>query len=269
MAINTTNSIYNNYSAYDANAAKTAKTDASKETKKNEAKEVATKNEAATGTVKQSEYGKTIGNAQLSEKGAKYYEKLKKKFGNLDFILVSKDQKATAQANAGKYANASKMVVLIDEEKIEKMATDEKFRKQYEGVIAKAYSGMNQLKSSMESSGQSGQVKGYGIQVMDNGTVKYFAVLEKSAKAQSERIQKQSEKKAAEKKADKAKAEKKAREESIKGTGVEVGSDDEVIFADSVEELMKKVSDYTYTYKSDSIKTPEEMQVGQSIDFRG
>ena len=45
-------------------------------------------------------YGKTIGNAKLSEEGAKYYQELKKKYFNMDFILVSKDQKANAQANA-------------------------------------------------------------------------------------------------------------------------------------------------------------------------
>ena len=35
------------------------------------------------------------------------------------------------KANAAKYANGYKTVVLIDEDKIEQMATDEKFRKQY------------------------------------------------------------------------------------------------------------------------------------------
>ena len=32
--------------------------------------------------------GKTIGNPKLSEKAARYYEQLKKKFSNMDFILV-------------------------------------------------------------------------------------------------------------------------------------------------------------------------------------
>ena len=75
-------------------------------------------------------YGQTIGQPELSEKAAKYYEQLKKKYGNYDFILVSRDQKENAKANAAKYANGYKTVVLIDEDKIEQMATDEKFRKQ-------------------------------------------------------------------------------------------------------------------------------------------
>jgi hypothetical protein len=54
----------------------------------------------------------------------------------MDFILVSKDMKEMAKANAGSFANPNKMVVLIDEEKIERMAVDEQYRKQYESVIA-------------------------------------------------------------------------------------------------------------------------------------
>lgn len=60
--------------------------------------------------------GKTIGEPKLSDKAKEYYEKLKKKFSTMDFILVSKDMKETAKANAGQYANANKMVVLIEEE---------------------------------------------------------------------------------------------------------------------------------------------------------
>ena len=35
--------------------------------------------------------GKTIGEPKLSDKAKEYYEKLKKKFSTMDFILVSKD----------------------------------------------------------------------------------------------------------------------------------------------------------------------------------
>lgn len=52
--------------------------------------------------------GKTIGEPKLSDKAKEYYEKLKKKFSTMDFILVSKDMKETAKANAGQYANANK-----------------------------------------------------------------------------------------------------------------------------------------------------------------
>ena len=95
--------------------------------------------------------GRTIGAPELSENAAKYYEQLKKKYGNLDFILVSRDQKEFAKANASKYSNTHKMVVLIDEDKIERMAEDEDYRKQYESIIAKGASGLSQLTNKLEN----------------------------------------------------------------------------------------------------------------------
>ena len=53
----------------------------------------------------------------------------------MNFILVSEDQKENAKANAAGYANSNNMVVLIDEDKIERMASDENYRKQYEGIL--------------------------------------------------------------------------------------------------------------------------------------
>ena len=42
--------------------------------------------------------GKTIGNPKLSDEASKYYEQLKKKYSNMDFILVSKDKKEQAKS---------------------------------------------------------------------------------------------------------------------------------------------------------------------------
>ena len=52
-------------------------------------------------------YGTVIGDVELSDKAKDYYNKLKAKFGNMDFILVSKDMKSQVQANAAAYGNAS------------------------------------------------------------------------------------------------------------------------------------------------------------------
>lgn len=82
----------------------------------------------------------------------------------MDFILVSADQKEQAKAQAGSYANANKMVVLIDEEKIEKMAEDENYRKQYEGIIANAATGLSSMSSKISATGAS--VKGFACRLM-------------------------------------------------------------------------------------------------------
>jgi uncharacterized cupredoxin-like copper-binding protein len=254
MAINTDSVVSNIYSTYSSEVSETGSSGSAKKT---------------------GSYGKTIGNAQLSEEGAKYYEQLKKKYGNMDFILVSSDQKANAQANAASYANPGKMVVLIDEEKIERMAADENYRKQYESIISNAASGLSQLKSSMESSGMSDRVQGYGMKVNDGGTASFFAVLKKSSADQKARIEKKAEEKKAEKKAAEKKAEKKEKEERLqksRETDDDIAVDDGetvTITANSIEELLQKISDYTMGERSDNVQTDYEKLVGQNIDFRG
>lgn len=220
---------------------------------------------------KPSEYGKTIGEPTLSEEGKKYYEELKKKFGNMEFILVSEDMKDQAKAHAASFANPLKTVVLINEDKVERMATDEAYRKEYEGIISGATANLSQMKESIESSGAN--VKGYGIQVNDNGMTSYFAVLQDASDAQKARIEKKAEeKKAAEKKAEK-KAEKEAAQERLKDkdTDKAVKSKDKdtvTITASSIEELMEKISEYTMMRRSDNVQTEAELQVGQNFDFQ-
>lgn len=224
---------------------------------------------------KSNNYGRTIGSPTLSEEGQKYYEELKKKYGNMEFILVSSDMKEQAKAQAASYANPVKTVVLIDEEKIERMATDENYRKQYEGIISNAASGISQLKKSLESSGA--KVKGYGMQVGSGGLTSFFAVLEKSSAAQRERINKKAADKKAEKKAAEKKAERKEAKERLeeKRTGGKekpadsaYGSDTVTITANSIEELIQKINDYTFIDRSNQVRTEEEKAVGQYFDFR-
>lgn len=222
--------------------------------------------------------GQTIGNPKLSEKAAKYYDELKKKYSNMNFILVSEDMKQQAKANASSYANANNMVVLIDEDKIERMAEDENYRKQYEGIIANAASGLSQLGNSIAATGAN--VKGYGMQVNDNGTATYFAVLEKSSAAQKERIEKNAAKKKTEQKAKDKKAEKKAEQERIKKNkdkSNKISDDDDedddsvsdtvTITASSIEELLSRIQKESQSYLSDNILSDAEKSVGRGFDY--
>ncbi len=221
--------------------------------------------------------GKTIGKPQLSEKAAKYYEELKRKYSGMDFILVSEDQKAAARAQAGKYANPNKMVVLIDEEKIERMAEDESYRKQYESVIANASSGMSKMAKSL-SAKTNANIKGFGMEVKDNGLTSFFAVLDKSSAAQRARIEKKAAEKKEARKAEKKKAAKQEQEERLeksrqaraeKAEAGRPGNDGDTvtITANSMEELIQKINDYMYMGMSDRIQTEEEKQVGQGFDY--
>lgn len=226
-------------------------------------------------------YGKTVGKPELSKEAEKYYKELKKKFNNMEFILVSKDEKENAKKNAASYANPSRPVVLIDEEKVEMMATDEKFRNQYEGIIRNAAVGLDKMKTQVESSGA--DVAGYGMQVKEDGKTDFFAVLRKSSSDQKARIEKKaSENKAAKKAADKkaeakrneAKKAEKQKAEKAKGKEAEKTNaydEDETvtIHANSIEELMQKISDFLYEERANQVQTPQEQAVGQHIDFKG
>jgi hypothetical protein len=214
--------------------------------------------------------GKTIGEPQLSDTAKKYYEELQAKYSDMDFVLVSSDQKEFAKSQASSFANSSKIVVLIDEDKIERMATDENYRKQYESIIASAASGISQLGSQLASTGAN--VKGYGVQVNDNGTLSYFAVLEKSSEAQRERIEKKAEEKKEAKKADEKKAKKEEQQERLEkrredGKTIDEDDDTVTITASSIEELLRKLEGYQQASMSDNVLTEEEKQVGQSFDY--
>lgn len=234
----------------------------------------------ANGTVsKKSDLGKTIGEPKLSEKAAEYYDKLKKKYGQYDFILVSSAEKENARANAGKYANGLKTVVLIDEEKIERMATDEKFRKQYEAILSGASKQINQIKATAQNAGTS--LKGIVMQANDDGSMSFFAALKKSSDAQKARIEKKAEQKKAERKAEQKQEQKRAeqkrieqrktdRNEDVEGMQ-ESDEDSEIItiMADSFDSLIKKIEEYGFAERSNNALSEGEKQIGQNIDFRG
>lgn len=218
---------------------------------------------------KNSEYGKTIGEPKLGDEAKKYYESLKEKYGNMDFILVDSASKDYAQANAAKYANPLKTVVLIDEEKIERMATDEEYRKKYEAILSGATAQLSQIKESIEGTGAN--VKGYGIQINDDGTASYFAVLQKASDNQKARIEAKAEKKIEEKRQAAKEAKKEQQEnwlEEKRASGNEKISDVSVVKANSVEELLKKIQDFTYEERGNAVKTEAEMAVGQRLDVQ-
>lgn len=216
-------------------------------------------------------YGNTVGDPKLSDKAAKYYEQLKKKYSDMDFVLVSNDSVDGAEQKATKYANANRTMVLIDADKIEKMAEDEDYRKKYENIIGNANSQLDQMKQSLGS--MVGNVKTYGIKIDDGGNASFFAVVDKSLSAQKERIAKKSEQKVQQKKADAAKAAKKKQEtrrkEKTQDKEKTSETDDvETIEATSIEDLIKKLQDKTMASMSDQARTEQEMQLGTQVDFR-
>ena len=222
-----------------------------------------------TGKTTKSEYGNTIGDVKLSDKAAKYYEELKSKYSDMGFVLVSNDEVDGAEQKAQKYANSNRTLVLIDAEKIEKMAEDEEYRKKYEGIIAGANTQLDQLKESI-GKGTLANVKTFGIRVDDNGNTSFFAVVDKSLAAQKERIEKNRKEKAEDKKEADAKEAKERLERSRDKTDAGRTNTEklETISATSIEGLVKKLNDSYYASLSDTVRTAQEQMVGTTMDFK-
>jgi len=226
------------------------------------------------------EYGMAIGDVQLSDKAKDYLGKLQSKFHGMEFITVSKDMKAQVQQNAAAYGNANKMVVLIDEEKLERMATDESFRKKYEGIIASSQSKMMQAKMGLSSSGSN--IKNFGMSVDSNGNESFFATVSKSQDYQKKLMEKKAAAKKEQKIKEKRKAEKKAQEDRINKAkenkadkthdkkDIEISEEEyEIIEANSLDDLLSKAQTYSYNSAVSRVMTDTERSVGTRVDFKG
>lgn len=192
----------------------------------------------------------SIGNPKLSDTAAKYYEELKAKYGDMEFILVDDEHIESAKEQSANISSDKSMLVLISESELEEMAVNEDVRKKNEQFIENAKSQMPDMLKKLKESGT--EIKSFGIEIKD-GTASFFAVLDKSAAAQKERIEAKQEEKRAEKKAD-------AKENSRKEDLVTVS-------ASSIEELIKKIQSTAYEAMADNVQTPQEKMVGQSFDF--
>lgn len=216
--------------------------------------------------------GRTYGNPKLSKEAENYYNQLTKKYGNMSFVLVASDRKQEAEAMKNSFATPNGMTVLIDTDKIERMATDEKYRAMIESKIQAASSGLNQMAKTV---GTKPGVKSYGVSYGKDGRASFFAAVDKSFAEQRKLIEKRAVKKKEDAKAEKKKAAKKADEERIekrradrKDRADRMEESEEIVFtANSIEELMRKIEDYEMSYLSDHTRTEEEKMLGQSVDY--
>lgn len=126
--------------------------------------------------------------SKLSNKAAAFLEKLRKTYGDFDFIV----------GNAGDHLrslvkNSSKeFSVIFSTEELEKMASDEKYAKEKINAMKGAVrmSGQINEQFGFESAFAGGGVKmtKFGISFNADGTTSFFAELEKSAAVQRERL---------------------------------------------------------------------------------
>ncbi len=157
---------------------------------------------------------------QLSRKAQDMLAKLKKMYGNMDFMVADFDNEADARALL---SNSDKeFSVLFSAEDLEKMASDEKYEKEYMQRLEGAVRMSKEIEEEFGASGENGEITKMGVSFNKDGTMTYFAELEKASDKQQERIEKSKEKHAEEKKGHSPKA-------SIKRTTVQASSKYELL----------------------------------------
>lgn len=183
--------------------------------------------------------------SKLSETASNYLKELKTKYSDSEIVVVGSDQADQATEIASNVKTNKSTVIVLTEDELEKMATDEETRTQNEALLDEAF---QQLPEAMKKMSESGlDIKTMGIEIK-NGTTNYFAVVDKSLSAQKERIEAKQEEKRAE--------QKEAKKENLTK-----------VTASSLDEFIKKLEDVLYETKADSVVTEQEKMVGQSFDF--
>lgn len=233
--------------------------------KKNEAVKGSQETKTESGKKLNDVNGRTLGSPKLSDKALKYYEQLKKKYSNMDFILVSPEKKAEAERNKGMYSSSKELIVLIDSDKIERMAEDAEYRKKYEGILSGATAQVEQMKLSLGTNAS--RVSSFGMTFDDHGNASFFAVVDKSLAKQRERISERREESVKAKKEEARKTDRKKAEERLQ-EGMQADSGDKVtVTAHSWDDLLKKIDNVIMSDMADHMLTSAERKVGQNFDF--
>lgn len=191
---------------------------------------------------------------ELSDRAQKLLDKLKEKYGDRMDIMVanfSTDEEAQQIMSRG----TKDYSVLISVDELEKMAENEETEKELFNKIDEATGNLEKLKEQLEESGE--EVKSIGISIADDGTVSYFAEIEKLSEKQKERIDaaKEAKKEEAAKAAKEEKKEKLEKKPEAVKTATVKGS--------SIDELLENIKKIDWS----AIKGQQVVPQGGHFDF--
>ena len=181
--------------------------------------------------------------SQLSNRAQKYLEYLRKTYSNMDFMVADFDKGDNAKEILSRCTKETS--VIFSSEELEKMASDEKYAKDYMDRVQGAVRMSEQInqqfgfESAFENKSDKGEITKIGITFNKDGTMSIFAELEKAMDKWKERIEKVREKRAEGKKDA-------ARKEDVKRRNG-VSTKKTTIQASSAEELFKKVNELDWS----------------------
>lgn len=197
--------------------------------------------------------------SELSEKAAAFLENLRKTYGAFDFIVGNAgDDLRSLVKNSNK-----EFSVVFSTEELERMVADEKYAEEKMNAVQGAVRMSQQINEQFgfesafgKGTGNDVKMTKFGICFNDDGSVSYFAELEKSSAKQRERIEQAREKRAEEKKEAAKKEKAKERKEAVSGKSVTVE-------ASSEEELIQKITQIDWS----EIKEERQEVSGSRFDY--
>ena len=197
--------------------------------------------------------------SSLSEDAKDMLTSLKKKYGNMDFIVANYDSEEEAQQYLA--GGTKEYSVLLEPEVLEEMAADQDAEKKYTGIIEEATAKLSDMKSELS---EDDAVKRMGVTIGKDGSTSYFAELEKSGEKQKERIEKSRAEKKEKAAKDKKAEEKKAEEERLQGLGERPDKVKRtMVTADTAEGLLEKIRNVDW----DAIQAQQRAAVGGIINY--
>lgn len=195
---------------------------------------------------------------ELSDRAKELLEELKKKYTNMDFMVA--DYETEEEAAQYLSRGTKEFSVLIDPDTLEQMAADEEVKNKYLAVMDESQATLKGMLEELDDEEEK-EVKRVGISIDKDGTVSYFAELEKASAKQKERIEKSKEAKAEE--AKKAEKEEKAEKQEELLKNLAEKRKKTFVKADSVEELLEKIRSVDWN----TVEAEEVKQMGGKIDF--
>lgn len=170
--------------------------------------------------------GKTTQKIELSDKAKEYLETIRAKYSDMDIMIAnySSDEEAQGYLNRG----TGKINVLIDVETLEKMASDQSIREQYESILDNAGGTFEKIEE--ELGGNAKYVKSIGVSIDKDGKVNYFSIIDESL-VKRDNIKKKEETGAEEKKAKEQKENKNHSKTSVTST----------VKANNIEDLIQMI----------------------------
>lgn len=200
---------------------------------------------------------------ELSQGAKDLLNEMQKKYSDMDFFVAdySSDEEAQRYLSRGNKDYS----VLIEPELLEKMAADESVKEKYLGVIDDAKNKISEAKeeiAKMDDSAEGGKKSGIkiiGFSVKSDGSVSFFAELEKSSTDQQKRIEESREEKRTKKKEEEKETKAKKLDEQR-----EARFKKGLVRADSIDELVKGIREFDWE------NTPEEVRpkAGGRLDVR-